>query len=77
MSALQLRDVPEDVHRELKVRAARAGQSLSEYALAILARHVATPTLDEIVDRVARRTPVEPSAPVGDLIRGERDAQSA
>jgi plasmid stability protein len=77
MSALQLRDVPEDIHRELKVRAARAGQSLSEYALAVLARHVATPTLDEIVDRVARRTPVEPSGPVGDLIRGERDAQSA
>lgn len=77
MSALQLRDVPEDVHRELKVRAARAGQSLSEYALAVLTRHVATPTLDEIADRVARRAPVEPSEPIGDLIRAERDDRSA
>lgn len=77
MTALQLREVPEDLHRELRVRAARAGQSLSEYALAVLQRHVATPTLDEIADRISRRTPVQPAIAIGELIREERDARSA
>jgi len=77
MSALQLRDVPEDVHRELKVRAARSGQSLSEYVLGVLSRHASTPTLDEIATRVAGRAAFEPARPVGDLIRDERDARSA
>jgi len=76
MAALQLRDVPDDVHRELKVRAARAGQSLSEYTLAIVQQHVATPTLREIAERISRRTPVEPEIAVGELIRAERNARS-
>jgi plasmid stability protein len=77
MVAVQLRDVPDDVHRELKVRAARAGQSLSEYALAVLTEHTATPTLTEIADRIAHRTAVEPTTSVAEIIRNERDARSA
>lgn len=77
MAALQLRDVPDDVHRELKVRASRAGQSLSEYTLAVLQQHVATPTLAEIAERISLRSPVEVSTPVAELIRAERDARSA
>ena len=77
MAALQLRDVPEDVHRELKVRAASAGQSLSEYALAVLTAHTATPTFAQIAERIAQRSAVEPTTPVGELIRTERDARSA
>ena len=73
MVAVQLWDVPDDVHRELKVRAARAGQSLSEYALAVLTEHTTTPTLAEI----AHRTAVEPTTPVAEIIRDERDAGSA
>ena len=77
MAALQLRDVPDDVHRELKVRAARAGQSLSDYALAVLKTHTATPTFAEIAERIALRAGVEPSTSVGELIRAERDSRSA
>ena len=73
MSALQLRDVPEGVHRELKVRASRSDRSLSEYVLGVLTRHVSTPTFE----RVAGRAPVEPNQPIGDPIRDERDARSA
>ena len=76
MAALQLRDVPDDLHRELKVRAARSGQSLSEYTLAVLQQHVATPTLPELMERISRRAAVEPEIPVGELIRAERDARS-
>jgi plasmid stability protein len=77
MVAVQLRDVPDAVHRELKVRAARAGQSLSEYALAVRTEHTATPTLAEIADRIAHRTAVEPTTSVAEIIRDERDARSA
>jgi antitoxin FitA len=77
MAALQLRDVPEDVHHELKLRAAKAGQSLSEYALAVLKAHTATPTYAEIAERIAQRSAVEPTTSVAELIRAERDARSA
>ena len=77
MTSLQLRDVPEDVHRELRVRAVRAGQSLSEYVLAVLRTHTANPTFAEIADRIAQRTAVEPPISAGELIRAERDARSA
>ena len=77
MSALQLRNVPDRVHRELKVRAARSGQSLSEYVLGVLTRHVSSPTLEEVAARVSARTPVEPNQSVADLVRNERDARSA
>ena len=77
MVAVQLRDVPDEVHRELKVRAARAGQSLSEYALAVLTEHTAIPTLAEIADRIAHRTAVEPTTSIDELIRDERDSRSA
>ena len=77
MPALQLRDLPDDIHRELKIRAAQAGQSLSEYTLAVLRLHVSTPTLAEITDRISRRAAVNPSTPIDELVRAERDARSA
>ncbi len=46
---IQIRNVPDDVHRELKVRAARAGQSLSDFLNAELVRVVAHRPLDELV----------------------------
>lgn len=72
---LQVRHVPEDVHRELKSRAAHAGQSLSEFVLAELTRLVARPTLDEIAERVRVRDLAHPRGPV-DLsvdLAGEHD----
>lgn len=46
---IQIRNVPDEIHRELKVRAARAGMSLSELLNAELARLVAHRPLDELV----------------------------
>lgn len=77
MAALQLRDVRDDLHRELKARSARSGQSLSDDTLAILQHHVAVPTLPELIERISRRAAVEPETLVGELIRAERDARSA
>lgn len=45
---IQIRDVPEDVHRALKARAALEGTSLTEYLRAECRRLVATPTPEEL-----------------------------
>jgi len=77
MSALQLRDVPEDIHRALRIRAAQAGQSLSEYALGVLRTHLSTPTITELADRISHRTAIEPGVDIADLIRAERDSRAS
>ncbi len=55
---VQIRDVPEPVHRTLKARAAQSGRSLSEYLRAELSRVAALPTPDEVRARLRQRTPV-------------------
>jgi plasmid stability protein len=76
MAALQIRNVPEDVHRRLKERATAAGMSLSEYALAELLASLERPTMAELLARVASRPPVDvPEGLVVELIRADRDSQ--
>lgn len=55
---IQIRNVPEDVHREVKARAARAGMSLSDYLGREVARLVDAPTVEEIEARLAALPPV-------------------
>lgn len=52
---IQIRDVPDDVHRTLKMRAASAGMSLSDYVKRDLEAATAQPTLEEIDARVSAR----------------------
>ncbi len=68
MSALQVRDVPDDVQRVLKARAARAGQSLSEYVLGELRQLTARPTLEELTERIALRGRVDISVPAAEIL---------
>lgn len=76
MAALQIRHVPDEAHRRLRARAAMAGMSLSEYALAELLRSLETPTPAELAERIRRRTPVDlPEGLAAQLIRAERDAR--
>ncbi|POX83677.1 FitA-like ribbon-helix-helix domain-containing protein [Mycobacterium kansasii] len=55
MPSVQIKDVPEDTHRVLRQRAARAHQSLQEYLRSRLIAEANQPTLDEVFDRVATR----------------------
>ena len=55
MPSVQIRDVPEETHRELVLRAERAGQSLQQYLAAQLEIIATTPTLDEVLDRIEHR----------------------
>ncbi|MBI2755523.1 MAG: hypothetical protein HYX52_02325 [Chloroflexi bacterium] len=71
---IQVRNVPDAVHRSLKVRAAVEGLSLSEYLNRELLRLVETPMQDEMLDRLARLPPVDLPFPIEDLVRAEREA---
>ncbi len=76
MSTLQIRDVPDDIKQVLKVRAAKAGQSLSEYALAELRRSAERPTFEELWERIKQRGgPVEGLTSAAEILRAERDAR--
>ena len=70
---LQIRDVPDDVHRTLKARAAASGVSLSEYTRGVLARSATRPTPAELAARIAARGPAEPSQPSEQLVRSLRE----
>lgn len=71
---VQIRDVPEDVHRILKSRAAASGVSLSEYLRTLLERDAARPTPRELSARIAARGAVELSEPSEITVRRLRDA---
>lgn len=70
---LQVRDVPEDVHRTLKSRAAQEGVSLSEYVRTELARAARRPTTAELAERIAARERVSLSEPSERTVRRLRD----
>ena len=56
MPNVQIREVPDDVHSELVRRAELAGQSLQQYLSAQLASIAATPTLDDVLERIENRS---------------------
>jgi hypothetical protein len=57
---IQIRNVPDDVHRALKVRAAAAGMTLSAYLLREIAQLAERPTLEELMERARQRKPLKP-----------------
>ena len=72
---IQIRHVPDDLHRKLKARAAAAGMSLSDYLLEQARRISATPTMDEVVDRIAHRRPVTVRESASAAVRAEREGR--
>jgi plasmid stability protein len=71
---IQIRNVPEDLHRKLKSRAADQGLSLSDYLLRMAEREAGRPTIEELSERIRRRGRVELKTPAADIIRELRDA---
>jgi len=72
---IQLRNVPEGLHRTLKARAAMAGMSLSEYLLAEIREVAERPTLAEFRERLHQRKPVAAEFDTARLLREERPAR--
>ena len=73
MPMVQIRNVPDDMHRELKARAALAGMSVSEYLLQELRRSLERPTREELLRRLAKRAPARPRPAPADAVRAERN----
>ena len=72
---IQLRNVPDGLHRTLKARAALSGMSLSDYLVAEIRRVAERPTIAELRERLERRTRVNSPVSAADAVREERDAR--
>lgn len=68
---VQIRHMPEPMHRKLKARAAMAGMPLSDYLLRELERSLARPTRDEVLERIRQRAQVD--LPQAKHVRAERE----
>ena len=72
MKMIQIRNVPDDLHRALKVRAAREGRTLSDLILSDLPRLADKPSAEDVMTRIRSRAPVG-GPPASELIAAERD----
>ena len=72
---LQVRNVPSELHRKLKARAAMAGLTLSEYVLRELQRLSERPTLEELIARLHGREAIHPHPPPAAAVREERERE--
>ena len=72
---IQIRNVPDALHRKLKARAALAGMSLSDYLLSELKNSLSRPTREEFLARLAARSRVEGMPDSATLVREERDSR--
>ena len=73
---IQIRNVPDALHRRLKSRAALAGMSLSDYLLGEIRRLAERPTLDELRERLERRPKTRLSTEPAQAVRAERDLKN-
>jgi plasmid stability protein len=71
---IQVRDVPEAVHRILKARAAREGMSLSDFIKRELERTVELPTMREWLEGTAQAAPIRAKRSAAQILRELRDA---
>ncbi|MBV9074143.1 MAG: hypothetical protein JOZ10_10955 [Acidobacteria bacterium] len=71
---IQLRNVPDALHRKLKARAANLGMSLSDYLLSEIRHFADLPTWTELNERIAKREPVRADLDTAGAVRAERDS---
>ena len=70
---LQIRNVPDEIHRRLKSRAALAGMSMSDYVLREIEVVLSRPTRDEVFARIAELPPIDLDPPSAEVLREERE----
>ena len=70
---IQLRNVPDALHRRLKARAANEGMTLSDYLIAEIRRVAERPTVRELRERLREREPVLVEQSPAEMVRAERD----
>ncbi len=72
---IQIRNVPVALHRTLKLRAVKAGMTLSDYLKDELEQIASRPTMAQIAARLNSLEPIESSEPVVEILRSARDAR--
>lgn len=72
---VQIRNVPSNLHRQLKARAALEGMSLSDYLLREVRRAVERPTVEELKQRLSERAPIRLRTPPAAAVRAERQSR--
>jgi plasmid stability protein len=75
MKMIQIRNVPEPLHRELKARAARAGMTLSDYLLDVIRKSSERPEPEALLMRIRERAAVYVTESPADAVRAEREAR--
>lgn len=75
MKMIQIRNVPDPLHRELKARAAQAGMSLSDYLLDVIRRSSQRPEPEALLQRIREREAVYTAEPPAEAVRAEREAR--
>jgi len=77
MKMIQIRNVPDELHQALKIRAAREGVTMSELILRELPAIASQPSLEEIMLRAQRRRPVKGVGSIAEILREERAKRDA
>jgi antitoxin FitA len=72
---IQLRNVPDSLHRQLKARAALAGMPLSDFLIREVRKIAEYPTPEEMRERLAQRDAYRGKASPTDILRAERDSR--
>ena len=72
---IQIRNVPDEVHREIKARAALAGMSLSKYLLREIESLIQRPSREELLARLRSLPTFEPHEPIAEAVAAEREAR--
>jgi hypothetical protein len=73
---IQIRNVPDELHREAKARAAKKGKTLSDYLLEMLERELERPEPEELLRRLRERSPVYTAESAAEMVRAEREARA-
>jgi plasmid stability protein len=72
---IQLRNVPDDIHRALKIKATQAGMSLSDFLVREVSYIARRPSLEEVLERIRQHDPVELSEDSATAVRAERESR--
>jgi hypothetical protein len=70
---IQLRHVPDTLHRQLKARAALSGLPLSDYLIREVRKIAECPSPEEMRERLRQREPYRGKISPTDVVRSERD----
>jgi plasmid stability protein len=72
---IQIRNVPPELHRRLKVRSAVEGMTMSDYVLRELRKALERPTREAVLERLRTRRPARLRRSPAEVIRAERDSR--